>query len=201
MKTLGVNSIRVYHVDPKADHSGCMSAFANAGIYLIVDLDDFDTYILGVSFPCPPFCCVRRREDRTLYACCNVRPYVKLTSAPPRSQSNPYWNQTQFDRYAATMDEFIKYDNTLGFWIANEAIFRKNESAVAPFLKAATRDMKAYRDARGYRKAGIGYSAADIAELRPMTQDYLTCGGNASESIDFFGYVEPPPIRPYEAGC
>ena len=51
MKTLGVNSIRVYHVNPKADHSGCMSAFANAGIYVIVDLDDFDTYILGVSFP------------------------------------------------------------------------------------------------------------------------------------------------------
>ena len=104
----------------------------------------------------------------------------------------PFWNQTQFDRYAATMDEFIKYDNTLGFWIANEAIFRKDESAVAPFLKAATRDMKAYRKARGYRNAGIGYSAADIAELRPMVQDYLTCGGNASETIDFFGYVACP---------
>ena len=43
MAELGANTIRVYHVDPTADHDGCMSAFANAGIYLFVDLDTFDT--------------------------------------------------------------------------------------------------------------------------------------------------------------
>jgi 1,3-beta-glucanosyltransferase GAS1 len=45
MKTLGTNAIRVYHVDPTADHSGCMAAFAAAGIYLFVDLDTFTTQI------------------------------------------------------------------------------------------------------------------------------------------------------------
>jgi 1,3-beta-glucanosyltransferase GAS1 len=45
MKQLGANTIRVYHVDATADHSGCMQAFADAGIYLIVDLDSFETYI------------------------------------------------------------------------------------------------------------------------------------------------------------
>lgn len=45
MKTLGANTIRVYHVNPDADHDGCMSAFAEAGIYLLVDLDDFPTDI------------------------------------------------------------------------------------------------------------------------------------------------------------
>jgi hypothetical protein len=49
MKQLGANSIRVYHVDGGADHSGCMSAFADAGIYLWVDMDDFKTYITLVS--------------------------------------------------------------------------------------------------------------------------------------------------------
>jgi 1,3-beta-glucanosyltransferase GAS1 len=49
MKTLGTNSLRVYHVDPKADHDKCMSVFDNAGIYLMIDLDTFDTYILPVS--------------------------------------------------------------------------------------------------------------------------------------------------------
>jgi 1,3-beta-glucanosyltransferase GAS1 len=49
MKTLGANTIRVYHVDPSADHSGCMTAFANAGIYLFLDLDNFDTQIDPVS--------------------------------------------------------------------------------------------------------------------------------------------------------
>lgn len=52
MKTLGANTIRVYHVDPDADHSGCMAEFANAGIYAIIDMDTFTTYILAVRI-CP----------------------------------------------------------------------------------------------------------------------------------------------------
>jgi hypothetical protein len=53
MKTLGANAIRVYHVDPTGDHSGCMTAFANAGIYLLVDLDTFNTAINPVSSTFP----------------------------------------------------------------------------------------------------------------------------------------------------
>lgn len=49
MKELGVNTIRVYHVDDKAKHDGCMKALDDAGIYLLVDLDTFDTYIEAVS--------------------------------------------------------------------------------------------------------------------------------------------------------
>lgn len=52
MQELGANTIRVYHVDASSDHSDCMTAFANAGIYLTVDLDTFDTYILPVR-PAP----------------------------------------------------------------------------------------------------------------------------------------------------
>lgn len=40
MKTLGANAIRSYRVQGNADHSGCMKAFADAGIYLFVDLDN-----------------------------------------------------------------------------------------------------------------------------------------------------------------
>lgn len=50
MKDLGANAIRVYHVDATADHSGCMSAFEDAGIYLFVDLDTFTTQISQVGF-------------------------------------------------------------------------------------------------------------------------------------------------------
>lgn len=52
MQELGANSIRVYHVDASADHTDCMSVFADAGIYLLVDLDTFDSYILPVR-PAP----------------------------------------------------------------------------------------------------------------------------------------------------
>ncbi|EHK97033.1 putative 1,3-beta-glucanosyltransferase gel3 [Glarea lozoyensis 74030] len=148
MKTLGANTIRVYHVEPNENHSGCMSAFEDAGIYALIDLDTFTTDIdpLAVS-----------------------------------------WNQSQFDAFARVMDSFADYDNVLGFFIGNEVIAMNNQSLAAPYIKAAARDMKEYRDSKGYRKIPIGYSAADIAELRPMLQDYLACGTNSSEAIDFFG--------------
>ncbi|KAE8441033.1 hypothetical protein EG329_006097 [Mollisiaceae sp. DMI_Dod_QoI] len=148
MATLGANAIRVYHVDPAGDHDGCMSAFADAGIYLLVDLDTFDTAI---------------------------------------DPTNTSWNQTQFNAFAKVMDAFHSYDNTLGFFVGNEVIALANQSLAAPYIKAAARDMKAYRSSKGYRDFPVGYSAADIAELRPMLQDYLACGTNSSETIDMFG--------------
>lgn len=92
----------------------------------------------------------------------------------------------QYERFSSVMDEFAKYDNTLGFFVGNEVIAVADQSLAAPYIKAAARDLKAYRASKGYREIPVGYSAADIAELRPMLQDYLTCGANASDSIDFF---------------
>jgi len=148
MKTLGANAIRVYHVDASGDHSGCMTAFADAGIYLLVDLDTFNTAI---------------------------NPTVAS------------WNQTQFNAYAKVMDAFADYDNTLGYFIGNEVVAINNQSLAAPYIKAAARDLKSYRDSKGYRNIPVGYSAADIAELRPWLQNYLACGTNSSEAIDMFG--------------
>jgi hypothetical protein len=85
------------------------------------------------------------------------------------------------------MDAFAKYDNTMGFFVGNEVVALNNQSLAAPYVKAAARDLKAYRKTKGYREIPVGYSAADIAELRPMLQNYLACGTNASESIDMFG--------------
>ncbi len=50
MEKLGVNTIRVYHVEADANHDGCMEAFASAGIYAMIDMDTFTTYILPVRF-------------------------------------------------------------------------------------------------------------------------------------------------------
>lgn len=99
----------------------------------------------------------------------------------------PAWTDTQYNAYAAIFDVFAQYTNTLGVFVGNEVIARANQSEAAPYIKAATRDMKAYRDKKGFRKIPVGYSAADIAELRPMLQNYLACGDNTDETVDFFG--------------
>jgi hypothetical protein len=38
-KKLGINTVRVYSVDNSANHDECMSALANAGIYLVLDVN------------------------------------------------------------------------------------------------------------------------------------------------------------------
>ena len=149
MQTLGANSIRVYHVVADSDHDGCMSAFADAGIYAWIDLDTYDTYLL------------------------------------PDGQE-PRWTQRQYTAYQKVMDTFQKYDNVGGFFVGNEMLTLGNDSVAAPFIKAAARDMKAYRDQNGYRDIPIGYSAADIPDLRPNLQNYLACGSDSAANVDFY---------------
>ncbi|KAI1774470.1 carbohydrate-binding module family 43 protein [Hypoxylon cercidicola] len=40
LEKLGVNTIRTYAIDPKADHSQCMSMLDKAGIYVVADMGD-----------------------------------------------------------------------------------------------------------------------------------------------------------------
>jgi hypothetical protein len=40
---------------------------------------------------------------------------------------------------------------------------------------------------KDYRKIPVGYTAADVATLRPMLQNYLACGEDTSEAVDFYG--------------
>jgi 1,3-beta-glucanosyltransferase GAS1 len=148
MSTLGTNSIRVYHVSPYADHSGCMSVFASLGIYVWLDLDTFNTTI---------------------------------------EQDSPTWTAPQFYAFTQVLDAFIDFDNLAGFWIGNEVISTAAGSPAAPYIKAAVRDIKSYISVKNYRAIPIGYSAADIASLRPALQNYLACSPNPTENIDFFG--------------
>lgn len=110
MKNLGANSIRVYHVDPSAKHDDCMKTFEDAGIYIWLDLDTFDTYIQGPGM------------------------------------EKPQWNETQYEAYQRVMDVFHNYENLAGFFVGNEVLTAPNTDVAAPYVKAAARDMKAYRD-------------------------------------------------------
>lgn len=84
------------------------------------------------------------------------------------------------------MDAFHQYDNLAGFFVGNEVLTTKEGSPAAPYVLAAVRDMKSYRNEKHYRNIPIGYSAADIAELRPMLQNYLACRKDSAERVDFF---------------
>ena len=99
---------------------------------------------------------------------------------------------------------FQQYDNTAGVFVGNEVltigaqaptssivttyliISAANASYAAEYVLAAARDVKAYRNSKKYRPIPVGYSAADVGQLRPMLQDYLACMPNAADRLDFF---------------
>ena len=154
-KDLGLNMIRVYSTDNSKDHSECMDALAEAGIYVALDANNPDYSI-------------------------------------NRDKPEPSYNHVYLQSVFATIDEFIKYDNTFGFFSGNEVIHDEKETTLsARFVKATTRDMRQYIRARGYRKALVGYSAADVDDNRIPSAHYFNCG-TEDERSDFFAFVSPP---------
>ncbi|KAJ6263088.1 1,3-beta-glucanosyltransferase gel4 [Drechslerella dactyloides] len=164
MKTLGVNTIRVYQTDPHGNHDDCMRIFADAGIYLFVDLANFETGI---------------------------------------NEDNPYWSQTQLSSFAATLDAFARYENTVGFWIGNEVITKSVGARAVYFIAAAVADIKTHIKDKDYGKpVYIGYASTDNADTRPFVQNYLACDhpgftGRAA-SIDFYGVNAYEWCNPYD---
>lgn len=53
-KKLGINTVRIYTVDNSADHDACMSALADAGIYLVLDVNT-PLYSLNQIDPHPSY--------------------------------------------------------------------------------------------------------------------------------------------------
>lgn len=145
---LGLNSIRVYSLDNTKDHDECMGLLADAGIYLMADVNS-------------PMYSIRRDE--------------------PAQSYNADYLQAVF----ATVEEFAQYDNTMLFFSGNEVIDDVNNTNTAPYVKAATRDIKNYIRAQGLREIPVGYSAADVESNRMQTAQYFNCGSDDARS-DFF---------------
>ncbi|KAK3685749.1 Glucanosyltransferase-domain-containing protein [Podospora appendiculata] len=150
-KKLGINTIRVYMTDNSANHDTCMNALADAGVYLIVDVNN---------------------------------PLYSINRFAPGPSYNAKYLQSVF----ATIDEFVKYDNTLAFFSGNEVINDNVTSTLsARYVKATTRDMRQYISNRGYRKIPVGYSAADVSQNRMQLAQYMNCGSDEERS-DFFAF-------------
>jgi hypothetical protein len=152
-KELGINTVRVYTVDNSANHDACMSALADAGIYLALDVNT-PAYSLN-------------RADNASIALSYIDVYLQFIFS--------------------TIDAFAKYDNTLLFFSGNEVINDNATSFAAPYVKAVTRDMKAYIAARSYRSIPVGYSAADVESNRLQMAEYMNCGSDDVRS-DFFAF-------------
>jgi hypothetical protein len=93
-KALGLNAVRVYTVDNSQSHDECMQALADAGIYLILDVNT-------------PHYSLNRLGRVSMVS---AEPGIRLlTMADPGPSYNDVYLQSVF----ATVEMFAKYDNTL----------------------------------------------------------------------------------------
>ncbi|KFY08876.1 hypothetical protein V492_05816 [Pseudogymnoascus sp. VKM F-4246] len=118
--------------------------------------------------------------------------YLVLDASTPKYSLNradplPSYNAVYLQSLFATIDEFAKYSNTLAFFSGNEVINDGTTTNAAPYVKATTRDMRAYIKAKGLRKIPVGYSAADVSENRMEMAEYMNCGSD-DERSDFFAF-------------
>jgi hypothetical protein len=104
-----------------------------------------------------------------------------------RDKPQPSYNHEYLQSIFATVEQFAKYDNTLLFFSGNEVINDDATTNCAPYVKAVTRDIKSYINARGLRKIPVGYSAADVESNRYEMAQYMNCGDDAVRS-DFFAF-------------
>lgn len=110
-------------------------------------------------------------------------PKFSLNRADPFLSYNERYLQSVF----ATVDSFANYTNTLLFFSGNEVINDAATTGVAPYIRALTRDIKNYINARGYRSIPVGYSSADVSDNIEQQLQYFDCGDDSS-AVDFFAF-------------
>lgn len=154
MQRAGINTVRVYNLDPLLDHTECMSIFNAAGIYLVLDVN-------------------------------SPLPNQSINRAAPWES----YNADYMERVFQIVEAFKSFNNTLGFFAANEVINEDSVPSVPSYIRAVTRDIKDYITKHSARYIPVGYSAADVRPLLSDTFNYLGCNlsNDTDSKMDFFG--------------
>ncbi|THH11779.1 hypothetical protein EW145_g438 [Phellinidium pouzarii] len=129
-------------------------------------------------------------HDDCMNALSNAGIYTIIDLSLPLNGSidrdSPSWTTNLLDLYIETIDAFSKYDNVLAYNVGNEIVTTSNETAIAPYIKAAARDVKAYLKSKDLNTL-VGYAAidGDRSWLDPLAE-FLSCDSEA-DSLDLFG--------------
>ena len=168
------------NADPLADAAGCqrdVPYFQQLGIncirvYMVDNSQDHSQ-------------CMALLDQAGIYLILDVNtPQFAINRASPANSYNAVYLQHIF----ATIDAFKGYTNVLGFFSGNEVINNVNTTQSSTWVKATTRDMKAYIKAQSSRPIPVGYSAADVPENRVLLAEYLNCGSDAASRADFYAF-------------
>jgi hypothetical protein len=120
LRDLGINAVRLYAVDPSANHDAFMCGLQEAGIYVM----------LGLLADC---------ED------CGIGAWVGVNAEPPLC-----YTSTVKDRGRFVIRSFSKYDNLMAFSAGNEVSIYADDGAGGPREANVPCQKKFLRDMREY---------------------------------------------------
>ncbi|CAB11192.1 1,3-beta-glucanosyltransferase gas5 [Schizosaccharomyces pombe] len=127
--------------------------------------------------------CMSALQDAGIYVILDL---ATSSNSISRLDAASSYNAVFLQGIFATIDAFKNYTNVLGFFAGNEVANTAENSATTTWVKAALRDAKEYISKNSDRDIPVGYSAADVAEIRVQCADFFACG-NSSVRADFYG--------------
>ncbi|KAF6745022.1 1,3-beta-glucanosyltransferase [Ephemerocybe angulata] len=164
------------YIDPLAIPAGCtrdVELFKQAKINAV--------RVYSVDSSANHDACMKTFSDNGIYIIIDLA--LPLNGSIDRTV--PSWSTNLLNQYLRTIDAFSKYDNVLAYNVGNEVV-RDKSTQVAPYLKAAARDLKAYLRSKN-SNALVGYASINgDSTWRNALADYLTCGSE-DIAIDIYG--------------
>ncbi|WBW73409.1 cell wall 1,3-beta-glucanosyltransferase Gas5 [Schizosaccharomyces osmophilus] len=128
--------------------------------------------------------CMKELEDAGIYVLLDLATSKNSIS---RLDAAGSYNAIYLQGIFASVDAFKGYDNVLGFFAGNEVANEPKNAATTTWVKAALRDTKKYIKNNSKRQIPVGYSAADVSEIRLQSADFFACGDDSEARADFYG--------------
>uniref|UniRef100_A0A8H7TUE4 1,3-beta-glucanosyltransferase n=1 Tax=Bionectria ochroleuca TaxID=29856 RepID=A0A8H7TUE4_BIOOC len=126
------------------------------------------------------------KECMEAFASKGIYVWVDLSTESRKiDDKTPEWTMNLYTNFTSTIDHFAGYDNVLAFTLGFNTLDNTIKGSVAGIaIKAAARDLKAFRDARGYRPIPIVYAQGPDEPHTSKCGQFVACGDN---TVDMFG--------------
>ncbi|KAK0291812.1 1,3-beta-glucanosyltransferase [Friedmanniomyces endolithicus] len=159
IRSLGLNSISLYNVDPSKDHSQAMAHLEDNGLYVMVKL--FNDLEAPTAMP---------KNESNFKA---------------KSATWPTYDDRLVTNAFRLVHNLCRYPNLLGFVVSDRSIHMPQNTPMAEVLRACIKDTKAFlHSLEGVRQIPVGVSA-DNRQVSMIPQVRYFSAGPAAERADF----------------